>query len=132
MVERQDIAFESRFDGAFDEAVARCREALAEEGFGVLTEIDIQATLLKKLGDEREPYVILGACHPPSAKRALDAFPAVGVMLPCNVTVSVEDGATVVRAMNPAAAMSMLDNPVVADVAKEISAALRRVVDKLA
>jgi len=93
----------------------------------VLSEIDIQATLKQKLGVEREPYVILGACHPPSAHRALTAVPAVGVLLPCNVTVSVEQGRTVVRAMNPGAAMSLLGDPTVEQVAREVGASLERV-----
>ena len=87
----------------FAEATARAREALGKEGFGVLTEIDVQATMKAKLGVEVPPYVILGACHPPSAHQSLTAAPEVGVLLPCNVTVSVEGGRTVVRAMNPGA-----------------------------
>jgi uncharacterized protein (DUF302 family) len=113
----------------FDAAVARAREALAAEGFGVLTEIDVQATLKKKLDVDRDPYLILGACHPPSAHRALTAVPEVGVLLPCNVTVSVENGATVVRAMDPAAVMGLVDAPGLAAVGEEIGAKLRRVVD---
>ncbi|MGD8377287.1 MAG: DUF302 domain-containing protein [Acidobacteriota bacterium] len=126
-----DVAYETRTALPFDRAVERCREALAAEGFGVLTEIDIQATLKKKLGVERDPYVILGACHPPSAHRALTAVPAVGVLLPCNVTISVEDGGTVVRAMNPEAAMSLLQDPEVAQVASEVGQAVRRVLAAL-
>jgi uncharacterized protein (DUF302 family) len=121
------IAYESKTALTHVEAVQRCREALAGEGFGVLTEIDIRATLKKKLDVDLEPYVILGACHPPSAHRALTAVPAIGVLLPCNLTVSVEGGETVVRAMNPEAAMGMLDDPAVAEVATEVGAALRRV-----
>ena len=113
----------------FTEAVAACRDALSAEGFGVLTEIDIQSTLKNKLDVDREPYTILGACHPSSAHRVLEAAPEVGVLLPCNVTVSVEDGTTVVRAMDPAAAMSMIDDPVVAEVAVDIRARLSRAVD---
>jgi uncharacterized protein (DUF302 family) len=74
-----------------------------------------------------EPHVILGACHPPSAHRALTAAPEVGVLLPCNVTVAREGGKTVVRAMNPESALTMIDNPEVAAVAEEVGAALRRV-----
>ena len=111
------------------EAVARAREALAKEGFGVLTEIDVQATLKKKLDVDREPYLILGACHPPSAHKALSAAPEVGVLLPCNVTVSVEGGTTVVRAMDPAGVMGILGSPELAEVGEEIGARLRRVVD---
>jgi len=123
------VAFETESPLAFPEAVERCRTALAAEGFGVLTEIDVQATLKKKLGVDRPPYVILGACHPPSAHRALEAEPQVGVLLPCNVTVSVESGKTVVRAMDPAAVMGLIERPELASVATEVGAALRRVLD---
>jgi uncharacterized protein (DUF302 family) len=112
----------------FEEATSRCREALAAEGFGVLTEIDVQATLKSKLGVDVAPYRILGACHPPSAHRALSAVPEVGVLLPCNVTVSVEGGGTVVRAMNPSSALGILDNPELTEIAAEVGAALERVV----
>lgn len=123
------VAYQAATSQSFEETVERCRQALAGEGFGVLTEIDVQATLKKKLDVDRPPYLILGACHPPSAHRALTAEPSVGVLLPCNVTVSTEEGRTVVRAMNPEAAMTMIDNPTVASVAKEVGAALRRVVE---
>lgn len=123
------VAYETETELPFAETVARCREALAREGFGVLTEIDVQATLKKKLDVDREPYLILGACHPPSAHRALTAVPEVGVLLPCNVTISLERGKTVVRAMNPEAALGLLASPIVADVAREVGAALRRVVE---
>ena len=113
----------------FDEVVAAVRTTLATQGFGVLTEIDVQATLKKKLDVDREPYLILGACHPPSAHRALTAVPEVGVLLPCNVTISLEKGKTVVRAMNPQAALGLLASPILADVAREVGAALRRVVE---
>lgn len=122
------VAFEVDSALSFAEAVEGCRQALAREGFGVLTEIDVQATMKKKLDIDRDPYLILGACHPPSAHRALSAEPAVGVLLPCNVTVSVEAGKTVVRAMNPKAAMGILANPEVEAVACEVAAALERVV----
>jgi len=123
------VAFEGATERDYDSTVARCREELAGEGFGVLTEIDVQATLKKKLDVDVEPYVILGACHPPSAHRALAAAPEVGVLLPCNVTVSREGGKTVVRAMNPQSALSLVDAPEVAAVADEVGTALRRVVD---
>jgi uncharacterized protein (DUF302 family) len=123
------VAFQATSTLSFDETVARAREALAAEGFGILTEIDVQATLKKKLDVDRTPYLILGACHPPSAHRALTAVPEVGVLLPCNVTVSVEDGTTVVRAMDPAAVMGLVGAPGLAEVGEEIGAKLRRVVD---
>ena len=121
------IAYETTTGLSYDDAIARCREALTAEGFGVLTEIDIKATLKKKLDVDVEPHVILGACHPPSAYKVLTAMPQVAVMLPCNVTVAVEKGTTVVRAMNPEAAMGMMDNPDVTAVATEVGQALQRV-----
>ena len=121
-------AFAARTNLSFVDAVERCRGLLADEGFGVLTEIDVQATLKAKLELDRDPFLILGACHPPSAHRALEAEPEVGVMLPCNVTVSVEDGAVMVRAMNPGSAMGMFDNPALESVATEVAAALQRVI----
>jgi len=130
--ETPSVAFVTTADLAFDAAVERARQALAAEGFGVLTEIDVQATLKNKLDVDIAPYLILGACHPPSAYRALRAAPEVGVMLPCNVTVSVEEGRTVVRAMNPRAALSLLDSAVVAAVAEEVGAALERVIAAVA
>ena len=128
-MESSKVAFWTRTDLSFEDAVERCRESLAAEGFGVLTEIDVQATLKKKLGVDRDPYLILGACHPPSADRALTAVPGVGVLLPCNVTVSVESGHTIVRAMDPASAMGILEEPELAPVGNQVGAALRRVIE---
>ena len=122
------VAFAVSTPLSFSAALERARQALAAEGFGVLTEIDVQATMKKKLDVDGEPYVILGACHPPSAHRALRLAPEVGVFLPCNVTVSVEGGTTVVRAMNPAAALGVVGKPELAAVGEEVGAALRRVV----
>ncbi len=123
------VAFETVSPLSFVEAVARAREALAKEGFGVLTEIDVQSTLKAKLGVEVEPYVILGACHPPSAHRSLIAAPEVGVLLPCNVTVSVEGGRTIVRAMNPASVMGIIGKPDLVSIGEHVGAALRRALD---
>ena len=123
------IAFQTTSSLPFDDAVARAREAIAKEGMGVLTEIDVQATLKRKLDVDRPPYLILGACHPPSAHRSLTAVPEVGVLLPCNVTVSVEDGTTVVRAMDPANVMGLVASPELAAVGAEVGAKLRRVVE---
>jgi uncharacterized protein (DUF302 family) len=121
------IAYEAKTALPYDRAVESCREALAAEGFGVLTEIDIQATLKKKLDVDIGPYLILGACHPPSAHSVLTAAPEIGVLLPCNVTVSVEGGETVVRAMNPEGAMGMIGDPAVGEVAVEVGQRLQRV-----
>ena len=130
-METSQVAYWTVSDLSFADAVEKCRESLAAEGFGVLTEIDIQATLKKKLDVVGEPYIILGACHPQSAHRALSAVPGVGVLLPCNVTVSVEDGQTIVRAMDPASAMGILDAPELEEVGKEVGARLQRVVASL-
>jgi uncharacterized protein (DUF302 family) len=122
------VSFEAVVSLSFEGAVARCRELLAAEGFGVITEIDVQATMKKKLGVDVPPYLILGACHAPSAHRALTAVPEVGVLLPCNVTVSVEGGATVVRAMNPIAVLGLVAEPSLAEVGEDVANALKRVV----
>jgi uncharacterized protein (DUF302 family) len=122
------VSFEAAVGLSFEDAVLRCREALTAEGFGVITEIDVQATMKKKLGVDVPSYLILGACHAPSAHRALTVTPEVGVLLPCNVTVSVEDGATVVRAMNPVAVLGLVAEPSLADVGVYVANALKRVV----
>ena len=124
-----NVAFEVISPLPYAEAVTRAREALAREGFGVLTEIDVKATMKAKLGVEREPCVILGACHPPSAHEALTLAPEVGVLLPCNVTVSVEGGRTVVRAMNPTGVMGIIGRPELERVGEHVGAALRRALE---
>lgn len=111
------------------DAISRTRTALAAEGFGVLTEIDVQATLKQKLGVDRTPYVILGACNPGLAHRALEAEPAVGVFLPCNVTVfQGEDGATYVQAIKPEAMFGLIDAAPMQSIAREVGERLERVV----
>jgi len=127
-VRETQVAFEVDSSLVFAEAVKRVRAALAKEGFGVLTEIDVQATMKAKLGVDREPYLILGACHPPSAHAALAASPEVGVLLPCNVTVSVEGGRTVVRAMNPQGVLGLVGNAELVPIGDHVAAVLRRVV----
>jgi uncharacterized protein (DUF302 family) len=114
------------------EAVDRVRAELAAEGFGVLCEIDVQATLEAKLGVDSHPYVILGACNPPLAHRALEAEPALGVLLPCNVAVYELDGATQVAAIDPERMLSIVENdelaPVAALVREKLAAAVARVI----
>jgi uncharacterized protein (DUF302 family) len=116
----------------FDEAVGRVTEALAAEGFGVLTTIDVRETLRTKLGVEMRPYVILGACNPPLAKQALDADPHIGLLLPCNVVIQeAPEGGVVVSIADPKAMFTLVENPAVATVAEEADRRLRRVIDSL-
>lgn len=90
-----------RVEAAFADAVERTRSALQDQGFGVLTEIDVQATLQEKLGEQVEPYLILGACNPPLAHRALEADRQVGLLLPCNVVVRADGEGALVEALDP-------------------------------
>ncbi|HUL56538.1 MAG TPA: DUF302 domain-containing protein [Usitatibacter sp.] len=113
---------------SYDETLQRATQALAAEGFGVLTEIDVAATLKKKLGKEMPPYKILGACNPQFAHRAIEAEPQIGSLLPCNVVVRVDDaGRTIVEIMDPAAVLSLVQRPEIAGVAAEVRGRLERV-----
>jgi uncharacterized protein (DUF302 family) len=116
----------------FGEAITRVTEELKKEGFGVLTEIDVKATLKKKLGADFRNYRILGACNPPFAYEALKAEDKIGTMLPCNVIVQeIAAGTVEVAAVDPIASMQAVDNPALGSVAAEVQAKLRRVVDNL-
>ena len=116
----------------FEDAVERTRKALADQGFGVLTDIDVKATLKNKLGVDFRPYRILGACNPPLAYRALQLEDKIGTMLPCNVIVQEYPGDGVeVSAVDPVASMQAIENPGLAEVAKEVQAKLRRIVNEL-
>jgi uncharacterized protein (DUF302 family) len=116
-------------DLPYDQAVERTREALGKEGFGVLTEIDVKATLKKKIDVDFRPYVILGACNPPLAHKALSAELDIGLLLPCNVVVYAADepGKSVVGALDPVEALSLTDNEGIRPLATEVRGRLERV-----
>ena len=124
--------FSKVVDKPFEEAIKHTTEVLKEKGFGVLTEIDVQATLKKKLGIDKRPYRILGACNPPLAHRALEADPDIGLLLPCNVVVrEEEDGSNTVAFMDPAAVLGLVDRPDIAELGMEVRDKLYRVRDAL-
>ncbi|WP_225850381.1 DUF302 domain-containing protein [Streptomyces sp. HPF1205] len=121
-----------RLDAPFDEAVSDLRGALAEQGFGVLTEIDVRATLKEKLGADLEPYLILGACNPPLAQRALDVDRSIGLLLPCNVVVRAEPGGgTLVQALDPQVMVELSGLPDLRPVADEARRRLDAALDSL-
>jgi uncharacterized protein (DUF302 family) len=125
-----DYTLTATTDVPFAEAVARVRDELQAEGFGVLCEIDVQATLRAKLGVEREPYLILGACNPPLAHQALETEPDLGVLLPCNVVVSERDGVTTISAVDADRMLSIVGNDALAPIAADIRTRLVRVVER--
>jgi uncharacterized protein (DUF302 family) len=128
MEQTNTIGLRAYLDTDFETAVARVTEALQAEGFGILTEIDMQRTLKQKIDVDFRPYRILGACNPPLAHRALSATTDVGLLLPCNVTVmQADDGRIAVGLLDPLAMMQMIDNPDLAAVAEDARARLVRV-----
>lgn len=126
-----DYGFVKTLDLGFDEAIAAVTDELKKDGFGVLSRIDVHLKLKEKLGVDREPYVILGACHPASADAVLQKEPDIGLMLPCNVCVSVRGGVTVLAVIKPSAAMQSVGNPALADIAADIEARLKAVFDRV-
>ena len=119
-------------DLPFDVAVAEVRRTLSAEGFGVLTEIDVQATMKAKLGADLEPYLILGACNPPLAYKALQTEPSVGLLLPCNVIVRQTEQGTVVEAIDPMTLVSISGNPALQPVVDEVAGRLNSALAALA
>lgn len=126
-----DYAFSVKVSLPFVEALARVKDALAAQGFGVLTEINVKETMKKKLGVAYADYVILGACNPPLAHEALHAEKSVGLFLPCNVIVYEDGGDVFASALRPTSAMSMIRNDALAAVAAKAEEKLKRVVDSL-
>jgi len=115
----------------FDEAVAQVTENLKQAGFGVLTEIDVQATMQKKLNIEMPPYKILGACNPTFAYQAIQLEDKIGTMLPCNVIVQQKPDGVEISAVDPIASMQAISNPQLTDIAQQVSTKLQTVIDRL-
>ncbi len=131
MVTTHDYGFSTTLALPFVEAMARTKAALKEEGFGVLSEIDVQATLKEKIDVDFERYVILGACNPQLAYRGLQAEHELGLLLPCNVIVHDHDGGTMVSIVDPAAMLGVADNPALREIADEARTRLQRVAASL-
>jgi len=124
--------FSKKVKFSFEQAVAKVKEALQKEGFGVLTEIDVRATLKKKLNVEFRPYQILGACNPPFAYQALQAEDKIGTMLPCNIIVQqLSDEECEIAAINPLESMKAIGNPKLREVAEQVQAKLKSVIDSI-
>ncbi|RMH74271.1 MAG: DUF302 domain-containing protein [Gemmatimonadetes bacterium] len=124
--------FNTILDTTFDQAIQRVTEELQKEGFGILTEIDVKATLKKKLDVDFRPYRILGACNPPFAHKALLAEDKIGTMLPCNVIVQqLDDGRIEVAAVDPLASMQAIQNDQLGTVAQEVQSRLKKVIERL-
>ncbi|ORA63641.1 DUF302 domain-containing protein [Mycobacteroides franklinii] len=128
------IALSAALHTSFADAVARTRDALAQEGFGVLTEIDMKATLKAKLNEDMEDYLILGACNPPLAHRAVNADRQIGLLLPCNVIVRSDpddDMSVIVEAMNPQILAEITGEHALRDIADEVTKKMQAVIDSL-
>jgi uncharacterized protein (DUF302 family) len=128
----KEYAIVRETDLPFAEAVDQTRKLLQEAGYGVLCEIDVKAKLEEKLGVEREPYVILGACNPSLASEGLDTEPNLGVLLPCNVVVYEHEGRTLVAAVEPERMLSIVGNEELGPIAKRVREDLGRVVEEIA
>ncbi len=124
-------SYTSAVNMSYEEAIKKTTTVLKEEGFGILTRIDVKAKMKEKLDKEMEDYVILGSCNPTLAFQALQVETEIGLMLPCNVIVYVKDGQTHVAAIRPGAAMGMIDNAHLAELAKKVEEKLKNVINQL-
>lgn len=124
-------AFGKTVSTSYEDTLERAAAALAAEGFGVLTEIDVAATLKKKLGKDMPPYKILGACNPQFAHQAIELEPQIGALLPCNVVVRVHGGKTIVEIMDPDAVLRLVDRPEIGAIAAQVRERLERVLAAL-
>lgn len=131
MVTKTDYGFGATLDISYDEAITRIKEALKAEGFGVLTEIDVRQTLHDKIGEEMEPYIILGACNPKLAHRALTEEREIGMLLPCNVVVRSQQDGTRVEIADPQAMLGISNSHALKPVAAEARERLQRALDAL-
>lgn len=124
--------YHREFNLKFEETESRLRTALQEQGFGVLTEIDVTAVFKQKLDVDFRPYKILGACHPPSAYKALTLAPEIGLLLPCNVTISQnDDGRILVSAVNAMTMLGIIEHPELVDIAESVNAGLQKALDAI-
>ena len=128
---KTNYGYGKKVNTSFEQAIERVKEELQKEGFGILTEIDVKATLKKKLDVDFQDYVILGACNPPNAYKSLQAEIEIGLMLPCNVVVYRNDDNVFVSAVMPTIVMGMIDNESLKDVAVNIENKLKKVIDCL-
>ncbi len=126
-----NYGYKKQVDASFEDAVQKVKEELQKEGFGVLTEIDVKATMKKKLDLDYENYLILGACNPSFAHKALEAEKEIGLLLPCNVVVYEDVGSVFVSVILPTVAMGMVENSDLPNIAAEVEEKLKRVIDNI-
>jgi uncharacterized protein (DUF302 family) len=131
-MEKTRLGFRNTLKLSYEETIEKVTQELKKEGFGILTQIDVKDTLKRKLNVDFRKYIILGACNPPFAYQALQAETEIGLLLPCNVIVYQDDfGNTIVTAIDPQSAMSMIDNPRLKEIAAQVTAKLKKVIENL-
>jgi uncharacterized protein (DUF302 family) len=129
--ERMDYGFKKTVEMGFEEAVSKTREALKEQGFGILTEIDVKSTLKEKLGIDTEEYIILGACNPNYAHKALEIEKDLGLLLPCNAVVYVSEGKTIVGVVSPSRMLEITGNPRLGEIAGEVEQKMKAALERV-